>query len=691
MIKKFTLLGLMSLGVLLVAPRPASAQKAELVREEFHQSYPMSANARISLENIQGAVRILAWDRNEVKVDAVKSAYSRELLNEAQIKIDATGDTLRIRTEYPDGNLTFNSENDGDYRHYKNPASVEYTLSVPRNARLSSIELVNGGLEIDGVAGDVNASCVNGKVTARHLKGEVKLGTVNGGLEATFDTLYESKAISLGSVNGGVVIIIPSDSNAVVKAGTVHGGIKNDFGLPVREGDYVGRELYGQIGRGGTRVKLGNVNGSVNIRRASDGRSLSPSTSLLSAGVGVGKGKGMGMGIGVGSATTKSKAAKDKDKEGDAVDWDDDWDSDNDGGQEARRSARDAQREAARAQREAQRAQIEAKRTAVEAQRAVIEAQREAQREAAVDVREASREAVEAARAAQAVSARAVREAQREVVRVAREVSRAAVAEADRAVRIYGDSHFRLVERDVARFDVSDSPRVNVETFDGTVSVHGWDKSEVVVNVVKRAANEQAMRGIRFNAVKDGNQIKIVALFDKAFAQRVAQGVTTVNANVNLEIFVPRKVVLRANSGDGYLALDGVNGDVDLVTADGSIDVVDGRGRILAKTADGRIRIVKFDGAAEATTGDGRITLEGRFAQLTARTGDGSITLVLPANFDAIIETDAERVINESGLTVTEEPASSKRLRRWKVGKGGTVLSLRTGQGRIILRRTDGQ
>lgn len=683
MLKRFLLLALISLGVLLVMPPHVSAQKQEIVREEFHQTYPLSPNGRVSLENIQGTVRIQAWDRNEVKVDAVKSAYSRELLNDAQIKISATADIIRIRTQYPDGNLTFNDDDNGDYRHYQNPASVDYTLSVPRNARLGSIELVNGSLDIEGVAGDVNASCVNGKVTAKLLKGDVKLGTVNGSLEATFDALSESKAISLGSVNGSLIIIIPSDSNAIVKAGTIHGGISNDFGLPVRQGDYVGRELYGQIGRGGTRIKLGNVSGSVNIRHAADGRALSPSTSLLNAGEGIGTGIGVGKGKGKGKGTGKEDA-------------DDDWDfdsgqDDNDGERAAQRAARDAQRDAVRAEREVVRAQAEAQRAQAEAQKATAEAAREVQEESAEAAREAQQDGAEAAREAQAESVRTVRDAQREVVRAAREVSRVAIAEADSIAQVFNDGNYRLVERDSSRFDVGDAPQVSIETFDGAVSVHGWDKSEVVVNVVKRAASEKAMRGIRFNAVKDGNQIKIVATFDKSFAERVAQGITNINANVNLQIYVPRNVILHASSGDGYLALDGVNGQADLITADGSIDVVEGRGRILAKTADGRIRIVKFEGAAEATTGDGRITLDGRFAQLTARTGDGSITLVLPANFDAIIETDAERVINESDLTVTEEPTTSKRVRRWKVGKGGTVLSLHTSDGRIILRRAGEQ
>jgi hypothetical protein len=346
---------------------------------------------------------------------------------------------------------------------------------------------------------------------------------------------------------------------------------------------------------------------------------------------------------------------------------------------------------AQRAQRDAQRAVAEAERATAAAQRETARAQAEAQREATQAAREAQQDATQAVRATQAEVAQATREAQREAAQAAREAERAARADAETSVRVYDNGGYRLVERSNAHFDVSGTPRINVKTFDGSVSIHGWDKAEVSVTLIKRASSEQGLRGIQFNATKNGDQIEITAGFDKNFAQRLAPGVTSTNASANLEIYVPRNVALRAASGDGHLILDGVTGEVDLITEDGSIDVVDGHGRVMAKTDDGRIRIAKFDGAAEAITDNGRITLEGRFAQLTARTGDGSITLSVPANFNAIIEADAEKFVNESNLTVTEETATSKRVRRWKVGQGGAVLSLHTGDGKIILRNAGEQ
>jgi DUF4097 and DUF4098 domain-containing protein YvlB len=231
---------------------------------EFHQTYALNPTGRVSIENINGGVHISVWDQNEVKVDAVKRAYTKERLDEARIDVSATADSVRIRTEYPDRNQSFS---DGEPRRHNNPATVEYTLTIPRKARIDSADLVNGSLDIEGVEGDVKAACVNGQVKARGLTGDVKLSTVNGGVDATITRLDESKSTSLNSVNGSIVLTIPSDSNAQVKASTIHGAITNDFGLRVNDGEYVGHELSGQIGNGGPRIRLNNVNGSIAIKR----------------------------------------------------------------------------------------------------------------------------------------------------------------------------------------------------------------------------------------------------------------------------------------------------------------------------------------------------------------------------------------------------------------------------------------
>jgi DUF4097 and DUF4098 domain-containing protein YvlB len=241
--------------------------------EEFHQTYALTADGRVELDNINGSVHITSWDRNEVKVDAIKSADTKERLDEAKIEIDSHGSSLAIRTKYPEHNNTWN------WGSHNNPASVEYTLTVPRTARLDEIKLINGSLDIAGVSGEVNASCINGRLDAHNLAGRARLSTINGRLVAQFDRLAR-QSMELNSVNGSVDLTIPSDSNAEVEADTVSGSIDNDFGLHVNHHNFVGHDMRGELGTGGAHIKVSNVNGHVEVHHAQDGHAMSPAKDL---------------------------------------------------------------------------------------------------------------------------------------------------------------------------------------------------------------------------------------------------------------------------------------------------------------------------------------------------------------------------------------------------------------------------
>ncbi len=258
---------------MLVSASAAQASDHGTFHEEFHQTYPITADGRIELDNLNGAVHISTWDRNEVKVDAVKYADSRDRLAEAQIEVDSHESSISIRTKYPDHDHTFN------WGSHNNPAGVEYTLTVPRAARLDEIKLINGSLDVTGASGEVHASCINGRLDAHNLSGRAELSTVNGSLDANFDQL-SSSPVELKSVNGSIKLTIPSDSKAEIEANTVSGGLENDFGLRVNRQSVIGHDLRGRLGSGGPHIELENVNGRIEIRHPSDGRAVSPAKDL---------------------------------------------------------------------------------------------------------------------------------------------------------------------------------------------------------------------------------------------------------------------------------------------------------------------------------------------------------------------------------------------------------------------------
>lgn len=246
----YLLLGIIAL---LVAPLGGLARTLEEVTE----TYAFSPDGSVSVENVNGDITIEAWDRSDVRVDYRITGHSEKAASRVRVKIDSNPDHLRIDTIYEKSNRWW-GDDDG--------ASVHYSLKVPASAHLRRIETVNGSVEISGIAGEVEAETVNGGIRARGLKSDAKLSTVNGAVEAEFDRFGERQRVSMESVNGRVEVTLPENADVDIRAETVHGSLRNDFGIAVDKG-LVGSDLRGKLGNGSARLSLETVNGSVDIRR----------------------------------------------------------------------------------------------------------------------------------------------------------------------------------------------------------------------------------------------------------------------------------------------------------------------------------------------------------------------------------------------------------------------------------------
>jgi len=244
--RSLAILALTILALLIALPATAS------VTQEFHRTVPLSADGRVSLSNINGDVEITGWSKNEVQIDAIKTAPDQQRLDNMRIEVNNSSNSVEIETRYPEGHTN------------NNPGSVHYTLHVPQNARIDKINLVNGSLDVQKLSGEVNANLVNGKVHATDLAGTADLATVNGALEANYSSLNNVREITLKSVNGTIDLLLPQSPNADVSASAVNGSISTDFPLTVK-GHFVGKTMSGTLGGGGLQIQLNNVNGSIHI------------------------------------------------------------------------------------------------------------------------------------------------------------------------------------------------------------------------------------------------------------------------------------------------------------------------------------------------------------------------------------------------------------------------------------------
>jgi DUF4097 and DUF4098 domain-containing protein YvlB len=234
------------------------ALSAKEIREELRQTHPLTSTGRFSLENVNGQVHITAWERDEVKIEAVKRGEKQEHLDQVKIEIDAQADRIRIKTKFPESKL---------FRSKRNSTSVDYAVTVPRGALLDSVSTVNGDLIIEGVRGRIKGSTVNGKIDAKDLTGSSELSSVNGAVKAGFVKLGEDASVSLKTVNGGLTLGLPGKSNAALHAATVNGGISSDFPLTIKKYFPLGQNLNGKIGEGNASIKLNSVNGGIAIVR----------------------------------------------------------------------------------------------------------------------------------------------------------------------------------------------------------------------------------------------------------------------------------------------------------------------------------------------------------------------------------------------------------------------------------------
>lgn len=249
--------GALAAAALLLVSTAAGAT----VKETEEMTFDVEPGARISLENINGDIRITGGSGGKVHVIAHKKAGEEEYMDELEVVVDANSDYIRIETRHPksEGGW-FNWGNNGS-------GSVSYEVEVPADINLDTISTVNGDVEISAVDGKVKAETVNGSLKAFGLAGDVKLETVNGSIKAEFDELASDQRVSAEAVNGKIILLVPADASARVNAETVNGSIDaNDFGLEPEKG-FVGRDLSGEIGGGDARITLDTVNGSIKIKK----------------------------------------------------------------------------------------------------------------------------------------------------------------------------------------------------------------------------------------------------------------------------------------------------------------------------------------------------------------------------------------------------------------------------------------
>ncbi len=234
----------------------------------FSRTFPLDADGRFSIDNVNGRIEIHGWNSNAVLVTTAIHGHSPENINAIKVNIDSDPGYVAVHTVIPSNNQNFSSFSsfwEWLMNHMQDNTTVDYTVQVPAHGRLANVSSVNGHIEIDGVAGDITASTVNGHTQIKGAAHDLKLSTVNGHVSAEMNSLGKGQSVSLNAVNGELDLTVPEDADAKFSVNTINGGITSEFSSLQPKKELVGNHLKDSLGNGDATVKADTVNGTVKI------------------------------------------------------------------------------------------------------------------------------------------------------------------------------------------------------------------------------------------------------------------------------------------------------------------------------------------------------------------------------------------------------------------------------------------
>lgn len=269
--------------------------------------------------------------------------------------------------------------------------------------------------------------------------------------------------------------------------------------------------------------------------------------------------------------------------------------------------------------------------------------------------------------------------------------------------------------------DLKSGGRVELESFNGSIEIRGWDRESIDISGTKYAPSEELLKEVKIDISASPDSIRI-----RTIRPEGRRG----NMGASFVISVPRKVVLdRIASSNGGIRVQDVEGNARLRSSNGSVKVFDYKGDLTADTSNGGVELSKFTGGATLHTSNGGIRADGVRGYFEARTSNGGIDAHVAEvssrpvraetsngrinlTIDSLKDSDVHASTSNSSVTVKLPSGINARLKavtsnasitsdfdvsgagtrskhRWEgnIGSGGPLLDLHSSNGSIRIQR----
>jgi len=226
---------------------------------EHYKSVFLSSGGTLSLENINGNIDILGWEKDEVEVYAEKNiplSHGRRMIwwpsgrFLPKIDIDRFEDFIKIKTRPTNGN--------------ENVSAVDYFLNVPRHIRLKDIIARKGDIIISDLYGEAFIELGEGEIEIENFSGSLHVSLGAGSVRASLMDLRSEDEIRISNETGDIVVYLQEDVRARMEASTLEGKINNEFNPD--EGPSPNKVSF-QTGVEGAYISLSASKGNILIKK----------------------------------------------------------------------------------------------------------------------------------------------------------------------------------------------------------------------------------------------------------------------------------------------------------------------------------------------------------------------------------------------------------------------------------------
>lgn len=277
-------------------------------RKTYSKTYPLSSSDKVKLENQFGEMKIIAWDKNEIKVDvtivtkASSDEYAQRMMDNISIEDGKSSSQVFFKTKMRNNDNNWEKKDKKEYKEQS--MKIDYAVYMPVSGTLDATNQF-GPMIVPDYKGSVFLESKFGSLTAGKLSnvkevdvefGKAEVESVNGGRvtikfsSGEFKNLYGDcemrvefcnkvkiginnsvKDFDLRTSYSTIYVDAPNDLSAAWEIRTNFGDFKNKTSFNIKEeradddrrGPKFDKNFSGNSGNGSNKIQIRTEFGEV--------------------------------------------------------------------------------------------------------------------------------------------------------------------------------------------------------------------------------------------------------------------------------------------------------------------------------------------------------------------------------------------------------------------------------------------